>query len=282
MTDFTAWIDGEALMELVKWVGGFALTTLVIVWQVSKQFKLNRELKKNEIRDKLFLEIYRELDELTRDVQSKKIEASDYALDISVNIKSLQSGYVQSANDNVCRMRSNYFFDRHQAFSSAAVELILKMESMEIIHPNLFIFRLALGSALHDLSEAFHPTFQAFWEYLPSDPPPNTVGETLFPSLPNNERLVLICSQAEIYYEACAEIGSYLHDHGIEMQNLLLGSLFEGNQVPKRTPLDPSSKVISITPDTYVEELKTYFETETAWGKRIQELEKETRSKFQI
>ena len=70
------------------------------------------------------------------------------------------------------------------------------------------------------------------------------------------------------------DLGACLSDFQVEMQNILVGGLFE-SRIAYRSPIDPTSKVIRL--DRSVE-LKRYFENETKWGRHLKQVDEELRS----
>ena len=78
----------------------------------------------------------------------------------------------------------------------------------------------------------------------------------------------------ENYLEAVQQLDSYLHDLRVEAQNLLLRPLYPEQEAPRRKHVDPRYKVISLE---NAEELKTFFRTETPWGRSQQEINEEVR-----
>jgi len=62
-----------------------------------------------------------------------------------------------------------------------------------------------------------------------------------------------------------AETLGYTNDLRVELQNILLGNLFDNN-LKKREPLSDEIKVIITNDPKKLEELKNYFNTETNWA----------------
>ncbi len=72
--------------------------------------------------------------------------------------------------------------------------------------------------------------------------------------------------------DAIDTTGSYVMDFQTEMQNLLLGELFQ-HKARIRVPLDPSKLVLRL--DDYGR-LMDHFDKESAWGKYRAKLHQET------
>jgi hypothetical protein len=146
------------------------------------------------------------------------------------------------------------------------VETIFLLEKYFIIHPDLEIFRLALSSAAHEVSESFDPLFQFMLSHFPMD--------VLTDGGPKVENVMLLSpdqranlkSLSDRYYDTVMDVGCYLDDMRAELQMLLLSNLFP-NVIPRRRPADPSKKVISLEPSA-VKSLRQHFLKNTAWGKK--------------
>ena len=87
------------------------------------------------------------------------------------------------------------------------------------------------------------------------------------------EDTVFIKKFINAYVAASDDLGSYLYDLNVELQNTLLIGLFP-NKAPRRVPLDPKFKVISTEPNE-MENLRKYFEEETDWGKNKRQTEQD-------
>jgi hypothetical protein len=72
--------------------------------------------------------------------------------------------------------------------------------------------------------------------------------------------------------DALTTFQSYIYDLQVEMQNLLLGELFD-RQIPARKPVDPGSAIQL----NRHRELTKYFKRDTAWGRAQALVESEVR-----
>jgi hypothetical protein len=273
MKSLVANIDLEWAFGTIVEVGAIIAGAGIVAWQVSEQFKRNRDLKKEEHRDRLFLDIFREIDALLNIAGFAQIKAQGYVRNILTNIEMALSPQLSQPQASFYELRANKFLEKDEALTRAVNDLIYKIESLEIIHPNFYIFRLALGAPIYDILTQSPALFPALLKVLPSDVPEDKQealsAKVIHPQAPTTETYQQVKPLCDEYMKACDDIGCYIHDLRIELQNALLGSLFS-HRVPKREPDDPSYKVISLTPDTYVEKLKKYFTEETNAGKSAQ------------
>ena len=241
-----------------KWVVSTFVAVVIVVWQVNKQFKANRDLQKDTIRDGFHLEIYKDISVLIDVVVEAHISASNNMMMALSGIEEVVVSQSEQPATSFNNLRVQDFSDFDKKLSKAVSSLVSKLEGNEIIHKNLNIFRYALNSAHHDLFEAKTSLYQ------------------------KNEKLAAIRPLAEDYINACQDIGSYIHDLQIALQNILLGRLFPKNTVPGREPLDPKFKVVGLEPQAHVEALKNYFLYETAWGKANYKTEARVRAELGI
>ena len=92
------------------------------------------------------------------------------------------------------------------------------------------------------------------------------------PPLPTKQEFEEFERLVEHYLDAVHRFGSYVHDLRVEAQNFLLSDLYPDQRVPRRMPLDPSQKVVTVE---HADELKAFFRNETPWGKDVQKTEEE-------
>jgi len=263
------WLDGNLVKAGLKWGFWPFVGICAVVWQVRSQFTKNRELKKEEHRDKMFLELHGEIDQLVREVSDLCGDANQKVFFLNLNVgwhtnPPEQTGYLPPIDFD-----PEAFMVLHEKFSSAVIRLILKLESLEIIHRNLFIFRRAFGSASYDLMQAYSALLPLTARFAK-----NEKGEPISGLEVTRHFHEVLEPKAIAYQDACGLVGNYIFDLGVEMQNFLLGSLFT-HKVPVRDPVDPRFKVVKLEPDSYVEQLEAYFDNETPQGHANQRAEQD-------
>jgi hypothetical protein len=254
---FEAWWLGP-LVQLIAIVAGACL----IKWQV-----------RENAREKLKLQVYEAIKTHIESVSEPITHAGIYSLNIPGLFKDHQA-MLELGITSPIKGRASVLSEHHAKVQDAIVNLFKTLESYDIITPNLGIFRIALSSASHDLSNAFILLFSELLRFLPVDVPEDRVKEVgtkiIERPMPTQVQLETIEHLADQYYKATVDIGSYLHDLSVEAQNILLGKLF-GHRLPPRQPSDPKIKVITTDADR-VQELKKYFQEETEWGRKESEI----------
>jgi hypothetical protein len=154
------------------------------------------------------------------------------------------------------------------------------IERYQIVDPRLSIFITAFNVAHHDMMESFTPLFSFLFKILPVEVlRPDGSFELLNIVNPSDGQVHKLEMLVEAYSEASGDMGSYLYDLNVELQNTLLGGLFL-NKAPRRIPIDLKYNVISTEPDE-MERLRKYFEDETDWGKNKKQTEQDVFSKIQ-
>lgn len=138
-------------------------------------------------------------------------------------------------------------------------ELVMIIERWQIVDPRLHVFRLAFGSAVHDLREAWTPLSQIVGAVVP----PVAGGEAP-PPLPKLALGDVKTASIQVI-DAASKLSAWVSDFQLEMQALCLSELFK-NHVVHREPLDPDYFVVRLD---QAKALTEYFEKRTAWGREI-------------
>lgn len=149
-------------------------------------------------------------------------------------------------------------------------ELMCLIEKWLIVDPRLDIFKLAFGSALHDMRQAWGPLSSALGAVVP------VVPGGPFPAEAPDNTLEAVRAAIQQFLDALSKLGVWAADFQLEMQCLLLSDLFD-NQPMHRVPLDPQFFVVRL--DQY-DVLKGYFLKQTAWGREMQEIEERTKAEI--
>lgn len=254
---------------------GIAIAASLIIWQIGRQYRNGRELQRENAREQLRLEIFKEFEKCIQAASEAEVHAASAASTISLHFIAQRSQIQMGITPEPSKKRALDFLNLKSSVTTSIISLIHVIETYEIVNPEIKIFQIAFGSALHDMNEAFQPFYTELLKYLPVDVPEHRIEElgteTITLSLPNDSQLEQLESLANSYAGALLEIGSYMHDLRIETQNIFLGKLFD-HRVKPRQPLDPSYIVITTKPEK-VRELERYFEEHTGWGKAKKEAE---------
>ncbi len=253
-----------------------------LLWQSHRNNISAINLQKENLRHEIKREIHVEIEEALSEASDSEIKASgvfhrinfQYTSDISFLKEGLKpTGFNVTIND---------FNDIHYSSRSSFIKLIGLIEKYEIVQPEITIFKDAISSSLHDISESFSPLSNEAFRLLPQFVKKDSFGNTepvVIPKpFPDEIQMKKFKQLSEPYINALGDMGCYIFDFRVEIQNLLLGSLFE-HRVPKRKPINPSLKIISTDPDE-IESLRRYFREETHWGKHVQEVNEQVRKSY--
>jgi len=256
----------------------FILTSLIIFLQINRQHKNNIVLQKENNREKLKLEIYKEYRKKISVAANKLIVTNINAGMLMANFNTFERQRSTQHSTGIKPLqlseRAPVFSKMHFSVLRAISDLMSFIEEYEIINPNLEIFRTAFSYASHCITETYNPLHLILLEFLPHDVPlkdQSKAGvDVIIPNAPSKEDLARIKKIVTPYIESLSEAGCYVSDLSKEAQNICIGSLFS-NHLPPREPIDKRHIVISTEPQKAAE-LKKYFFEETEWGKNATKL----------
>jgi hypothetical protein len=243
-----------------------------LILQLRSQGRQSREAIAENERRKLKAEMYQKAVAETR-------QLADAAITLDVMLRRLQIELTVAAHANLANLgyplpsvRYSDVLEKSGEFMDAALQFIFTVENWRFLDPRIIVFRSAMNVVLHDLRELLHREFSLHvMPTLPVQAPDGTIFQYTPPSPAGAEKVKDLCDKA------CAcliDVTSYTEDYTVELQNVLLGDLFD-TQVPHRIPLDPRSKVITLD---RAEELERFFETSTAWGTNLGEVNAKTKA----
>lgn len=254
-----------AIVGALATVVAATLGVIAVVWQIGRQSAHAIEQTRQTEALKLKMQVYQEIVGLCRDVTEAEIELSSYVRTCTFDIK-MRSDLAKDRRNWDVRGRAAQLYEHRSRLETAAISVIAFTERWGIIDPRIDLFRLAVNVALHDIREAFdnYSALANPWMPLEGFAHPNPAGEHI---------VVQIAETGEKLTGAINDLGGYIFDLQIEMQNLLLGELFN-HRLPRREPIDPDVVVVRL--DAF-DELKRHFEHDTAWGKKKIEVEDRVR-----
>lgn len=261
---------------------GIVVASVTVVWQLGRQHRSSLLIQRDNSREGLKLRLHEILIQKVRALSNANIVAAMYVYMLPFNLENFQRQFEQGLHPSPISERAPEFLRLHTEAGNALVELIQEFEAWSIAFPGLEIFQIALNAANYNARETFTPLFATLVKVLPMDPPENAPPSVPRPVVQDPisaEEYAQLKILVDRYNDAMDEIGCYVHDLTIESQNNLLSGLFE-RRVPPRQPIDPSLKVIS-TDTEKAEQLISYFQNETLWGKRKIATESEVKAKFQ-
>lgn len=272
LTDFE-----KTLLESLITIISITIATIIIIWRIGKEFRNSLVLQRDNHREKLKLDIYREISNQILIVEEKSLVGSyGQHVPIQISIKREQSEKF-GIKPSLPTERVEKISQEVHEFHHEVAQLMSIIEQYEIVSPALKIFNKAFSCALHDAGKS-HDKFQNFlFKYLPIDlldADKQKLGpNVIVPAIPNENELEDFKKAGDLFFKDCITVSDYAHDLRVEAQNLLLGQVFQ-SRAKRREPLDPNIIVIS-TDDNKIVELEKYFMEKTAWGKAYQKYKKE-------
>lgn len=134
-----------------------------------------------------------------------------------------------------------------EIFGNSTISIILKVEANEIINQKLFrVFRFALSTIQHD-----------------------------FMAIQFNENRYEVL---EKMLDFTSEVEMYISDFQICLQNMAYSDIFN-DKILSRVPIDKRIRVIT-NDEEKLDKLLHHFNTQTAWGRRNIQLEKEAEKRY--
>ncbi len=264
----------DAIIGALATVVAGTVGALVVVWQIGEQAKQALRQNRDNEAVKLKLRVYEEVAGICRRAVHAEIELGSYARAFEMSVGLIETWQGRGLPWQVPRQRVPELQRLNREFDSALLDAISATERWQVIDPRIDLFRFALNAAMHDAREAYMAYHRFAVRAMPMEIPDEQSQGRLFPwRLPNVREANDLTHTLS---EALGTCGAYLGDMQTEMQNLLIGELF-GHRIAAREPVDP--RLVAVRLDRY-DELKRHFETETAWGRRAQEVMSEVRSQF--
>jgi hypothetical protein len=254
------------------WIGdlitvfGIISGVVIVIIQLGRQHKNELRLQKENYREQLRIQIYQEFSKAIGLANEKEIKSRIYVLNMPSRIDMYRNQIKNDVEKFPLSYRAIEFFNQHFETINAVNDLVNLIERYYIVDPRLNIFKTAFSVTQHDMLEAFMKLHHLLIHILPLEIPlPDGSHKLVNVINPTNEQFGELTRLINMYTTASFDLGSYLYDLNVEIQNALLSNLFP-NKAPRRVPLDPKMKVVSIDPSESDLLLK-YFEEETNWGK---------------
>ena len=264
-----------AAVAALTTVGTATVGAYLVVWQIGKQARNAIQQNRHNEALKLKLEVYKNITEICRDASVAETRLSSYVRQFEIDVALFRQMHSDGLSWSIPKARASTFLEKKRNLDEKTIELISITEKWQIIDPRIAIFRTAVNVAVHDIQTAFNEYFQVAMRIMPAELTAQPQQGSLFPwHPPNDQSAERLKRLGENLQQALMDLSSYIYDIEVEMQNLLLGELFE-NKVPARKPIDATLTVLRI--DKY-EELTAYFENETAWGRNKARTESEVRA----
>lgn len=253
MSDGPWWVEPAATMA------GIVVAASMVVWQ-------QREASRADLKLKLFEELRKGLDDAAKAITA----AGTYAFSAMSNVQLHRTrlGQGQPAAPPISRIPE--FIKLHGEAMNRLVAVTYLLEGHDVVSAHFELFRRALGCAHHDAYHAFTPAVQSMYGVLPVD---NPNGGTFTPQA-EVPAVVNFNNKCKAYWMQMATAGCYIHDVGVEAQNLLLRGLF-ARQVAARRPIDPKMWVLRTDDPEYLCRLRRFFFEEHPASAQKREIEAE-------
>jgi len=266
------WWLGDLLTFLSILVG-----VIIVIYQLGRQHRNELTLQKENYREQFRIQIYQEFSKLLGIAVEKNLHSQMYAFHIPMHVHNYRDENKKGFSPAPLRDRVMDLNKRHFDSLRSANDLMSLIERYQIVDPKLDIFITAISVAHYDMSETFNALYPFLFEILPNEIPlPNGSYHLVNVIIPSDEQGSELEKFVDAYVAASDDLGSYLRDLNVELQNTLLIGLFP-NKTSRRVPLDPKFKVISTDPNE-MENLRKYFEEETDWGKNKRQTEQDVLS----
>lgn len=227
---------------------GFVVAVLTVIYQMNEQ----RSSQRVKHRTDLQLKIYEEIAEGMKFVSPVGVATTFQivlgALKEAVNRREQSGTYVPPPFDP--KSLDAEFREVHSGLWSVAG----KIQSYEIVSPNLPLFREALVIKLRQLADAYLPLVRILPYVLISEKGISDPNKLLIPTA---EDFQAMQSKIDTFHEVAYDVASFLHDIQVEMQNSLLGPFFD-RKLSIRLPKDNSFLVLTSTNENMLNRVKAF------------------------
>lgn len=252
---------------------GFGFGAIFV--QLRSQGQQSRDAIAENERRKLKAEMYEAAVVVCRETADTAIELSNQHLTMSFELTVASRAAAANLGYDLPSTRFLRLMSLYQAFSDAALRFIFLVENRQFIDPRLIVFRTAMSVVLHETRDLM---FREYPLHVMPALPAEMADGTVFPYTPPGDLAVKkIVSLAERMTDALSDAQAYTEDFLVELQNILMGDLFEVN-IPTRVPADPARKVVTLKAAT---ELEKWFRANTAWGRENAKAEADALKRYQ-
>ncbi|MBI3451839.1 MAG: hypothetical protein HY057_03225 [Rhodospirillales bacterium] len=261
-----------AIIGVVVTVTSAVLGALVVVWQIGKQARYAIAQNRHNEALKLKLEIYKEIVAVCRDTSRACNDLSAYGprfyaeVELSSKMKSDEGRSFFVPKEPIPVLRN-----RNIVLAQKLIEIMGLAERWQIIDPRIEVIIKATLAAKYDIDNAYKKYEAIVFKIMPLEPRKSKPNVTEFYwKTPNEDTIAQLKNIGDRLVNALLDFLGYIYDFQVEMQNLLLGELFQ-HKLPAREPLGHDSIVIRL--DRY-KELMEYFDQKSAYGRDISRIEK--------
>ena len=259
----------EIVTDFILPVASVTVGVVVVIWQIRRQATIAIAQNLHSKRLELKLNVYEEAAPILAEAQHGIRNLIGFATKQRLELSRIS---IVNKNGSLPTIRTSDLSKLKREFSENLATVFTYTERWEIIDKRLPLVRLALAVALHDVNEIYDEYFRKCLEVLPTENP--ETKEILPWRLPVEDARTALDKLADALEEELFTCMFYLLDAQVQLQNLLVGELFE-NRIEPRIPIDPRKKVLNL--DRF-DELNEYFRNETSWGKQQEETNEKIRT----
>ena len=246
MFEFDPKVSWDTLIQLVAFTVGIG----VVWYQLHKQRELQKENHLIEMRR----EIYKEITDRMEQASPAGISVT---LDLLVGLlekarkKRDETGSYQPPPMQVESIVNDFKQVQTRLFAVSGT-----IEKYEIVSENQPLFRRALVAKISEMSNSFMPLIFLLPYLLLSKDGINEPEKLL---VPNEKELAEIQEKINQFKEVAADISGFLYDIQVEVQNILLGALFE-RKLDIRKPLDNKYLVLTSRDQEELQKVRAYVQ----------------------
>ena len=217
-----------------------ALSLLVpvglVAWQINRNYRSNLKLQQEQLKRQVSLEFYKDLVAAWHRVIDKQLEVDGLFRSIELHYDlRLAPDWPAEMKVPPLKFGGTQLTDARSEAGQSLIDLLNVAQKYEVALPGFRPMLIRIQDLHFKVSATFSDLLAYVLPYLP--PVPGSIGWNqatleLWP-VPTNDGWTQLRARIEEYLACSSDLGCFLEDLRIEMQNHLIGSLF-GTAVPTR------------------------------------------------
>lgn len=223
---FDPTIGWSTIVQLV----GFLVAIATVIYQMHAQRKLQQDKHRIDLQASTYEKIAEGMSFVSPVGVATKFQIIYGALEKAVRKKQENGTYVPPPFDPA--EIDSEFKNAHMGLWRVSSTI----QTYEIVAPNVPLFRTALVIKLRQLTDAYLPLVQVLPYLLISE---NGIRDPEKLLVPGESDFATLQEKINEFHEIAYDVASFLHDIQVEMQNSLLGELFQ-RKLSARAPKDGS------------------------------------------
>lgn len=256
---------GGTMLAAVLAIGG-------LIIQLRSQAKQSRQTILETEARKLKMHMYEQGLSVAREVVNKALDFSTTVLRLSTDLQSEALGIRGGYPAPPTNIEFRQLLVEHGAFSEAGIQFAYLIENHRVIDPRITIFRDALSAILHDTRELVNG---AFIPHVMRVLPRTVTDGRILREEVSLDRLDRAAAILKEMHSRLHGVTTLMEDFNVEIQNLLLGDIFN-RRVEHRKPIDPASLVVTVEKHAEI----TVALADTPWGHMCRDEEAKAQKKF--